>query len=117
VGTEVALNKETREFDGHQYVMERSLFADIALVHAHSADPEGNLTYRMTARNFNPIMATAARVVVAEVEHLVKAGELNPDHIVTPGIFVNRVVEVNNPTKHIEQRTTRPCSNNPRGNS
>jgi len=117
VGTDVALDKETREFDGHQYVMERSLFADIALVHAHSADPEGNLTYRMTARNFNPIMATAARVVVAEVEHLVRAGEINPDHIVTPGIFVNRVVEIKTPTKHIEQRTTRPCSNNPRGNS
>jgi 3-oxoacid CoA-transferase subunit A len=117
VGTDVALGKETREFDGHQYVMERSLFADIALVHAHRGDPEGNLTYRMTARNFNPIMATAARIVVAEVEHLVGAGDLNPDHIVTPGIFVNRVVEIEKPTKHIEQRTTRARSISLRGAS
>jgi 3-oxoacid CoA-transferase subunit A len=117
VGTDVALGKEIREFDGHQYVMERSLFADIALVHAHRGDPEGNLTYRMTARNFNPIMATAARIVVAEVEHLVGPGDLNPDHIVTPGIFVNRVVELEKPTKHIEQRTTRPRPSHPRGTS
>jgi 3-oxoacid CoA-transferase subunit A len=117
VGTDVALGKETREFDGHQYLMERSLFADIALVHAHRGDPEGNLTYRMTARNFNPIMATAARIVVAEVEHLVGAGDLNPDHIVTPGIFVNRVVEIEKPTKHIEQRTTRARSSSLRGAS
>jgi 3-oxoacid CoA-transferase subunit A len=117
VGTEVAEGKETREMDGHQYVMERSLFADIALVHAHRGDPEGNLTYRMTARNFNPIMATAAHVVVAEVEHLVAAGDLDPDHMVTPGIFVDRLVEIEKPTKHIEQRTTRPRSANPRGGS
>jgi len=110
VGTDVALGKETREFDGISYVLERSLWADIALLHAHRGDPEGNLTYRMTARNFNPIMATAARMVIAEVEQLVEAGELNPDHVVTPGIFVNRLVEIRNPMKHIEQRTTRARS-------
>jgi 3-oxoacid CoA-transferase subunit A len=107
VGTIIADGKELREFDGETYVMERGLFADIAVVHAHTGDTEGNLVYRKTARNFNPMMASAAKVTVAEVEHLVEAGEIDPDHIHTPGIFVKRIVHVPNPEKRIEQRTTR----------
>ncbi len=106
-GTKVAEGKETREFDGRHYVMERGLFADLALVHAWKADPEGNLVYRMTARNFNPMMATAAKVTVAEVEEMVPQGSLDPDHIHTPGIFVQRMIHVKNPEKRIEQRTVR----------
>ncbi len=108
VGTIIADGKEIREFHGEQFVMERGLVADIALVHAWKGDTEGNLVFRKTARNFNPMMATAARVTVAEVEHLVPVGELEPDQIHTPGIFVSRIVHVPNPIKHIEQRTTRP---------
>jgi len=108
VGTMVAEGKEVREFDGHPYVMERGLFADLAIVHAWKGDTEGNLIYRKTARNFNPMMATAARFTVAEVEHLVEPGELEPDKIMTPGIYVDRIVHFPNPSKHIEQRTTRP---------
>ncbi|AWM87477.1 CoA transferase subunit A [Microvirga sp. 17 mud 1-3] len=107
VGTLIAEGKEVREFDGEKYVMERGIFADLAVVHAHTGDTEGNLVYRKTARNFNPMMATAAKVTIAEVEHLVQAGEIDPDCIHTPGIFVQRIVHVANPTKHIEQRTTR----------
>ncbi len=107
VGTLIAEGKEVREFDGEKYVMERGLFADISVVHAYKGDTEGNLVYRKTARNFNPMMATAARVTIAEVEHLVPAGEIDPDTIHTPGIFVKRLVHVPNPAKHIEQRTTR----------
>ncbi|KAB0266682.1 CoA transferase subunit A [Microvirga brassicacearum] len=107
VGTLIAEGKEEREFDGERYIMERGLFADIAVVHAWKGDTEGNLVYRKTARNFNPMMASAARVTVAEVEHLVPAGTIEPDHIHTPGIFVKRIVHVANPVKHIEQRTTR----------
>ncbi len=107
VGTSVAEGKEVRDFDGHTYVMERGLFADIALVHAWKGDTEGNLIYRKTARNFNPMMATAARLTIAEVEHLVEPGEIDPDDIVTPGVYVQRIVHVPNPTKRIEQRTTR----------
>ena len=107
VGTIIADGKDLREFDGETYVMERGLFADIAVVHAHTGDTEGNLVYRKTARNFNPMMASAARITVAEVEHLVKAGEIDPDHVHTPGIFVQRLVHVPNPEKRIEQRTTR----------
>lgn len=106
-GTQVAEGKETREFNGRHYVMETGLFADLAIVHAHTADPEGNLQYRMTARNFNPMMATAAKVTVAEVENLVPQGALDPDHIHTPGIFVQRLIKLDNPVKRIEQRTTR----------
>jgi 3-oxoacid CoA-transferase subunit A len=108
VGTQVAEGKEVREFDGDTYVMERGLFADVAIVHAWKGDTEGNLIYRKTARNFNPMMATAARVTVAEVEELVEPGELDPDQIMTPGIYVHRIVHFSNPSKHIEQRTTRP---------
>jgi 3-oxoacid CoA-transferase subunit A len=107
VGTLVAKDKDEREFDGQKYVLERGLIADLAIVHAWKGDTEGNLVYRKTARNFNPIMATAGRVTVAEVEHLLSPGELNPDHIVTPGIYVKRIVHVPNAKKHIEQRTVR----------
>jgi len=107
VGTAIADGKDEREFDGHRYVMERSLFADLAVVHAWRGDTEGNLVYRMTARNFNPMMATAAHVTVAEVEELVQPGELDGDHIITPGIFVKRIVAVSGIEKRIEQRTTR----------
>src|SRR5215217_5030163 len=107
VGTLVAEGKEVREFDGEQYVMERGLFADLAIVHAWKGDTEGNLIYRKTARNFNPMMATAGKVTVAEVEHLVQPGEIDPDHIVTPGVYVQRMIHVPKAAKHIEQRTTR----------
>jgi 3-oxoacid CoA-transferase subunit A len=107
VGTLVAEGKETREFDGESYVMERGLVADLAIIHAWRGDREGNLVYRKTARNFNPVMATAGKVTVAEVEHLVEPGEINPDHIHTPGIFVQRMVHLPAVEKHIEQRTVR----------
>jgi 3-oxoacid CoA-transferase subunit A len=106
-GTLVAEGKETRQFDGEWYVMERSLRADVALVKAWKADTAGNLVYRKTARNFNPMMATAGKLCIAEVEHLVPAGELDPDHIHTPGIYVKRIVVNATPEKRIEQRTVR----------
>ena len=108
VGTLIAEGKEVKEFDGEKYIMERGLFADLAIVHAWKGDTAGNLVYRKTARNFNPMMATAAKVTVAEVEHLVPAGEIDPDHIHTPGIFVKRIVEVGTGHKRIEFRNTRP---------
>lgn len=108
VGTVIAEGKDVRQFDGADYLMERSLHADLAIVHAWRGDPEGNLQYRMTARNFNPIMATAATVTVAEVEELVEPGGIAPDHIITPGIHVQRIVELNRVDKRIEQRTVRP---------
>ena len=108
VGTLIAEGKEIKEFDGEKYLMERGLFGDLAIVHAWKGDTAGNLIYRKTARNFNPMMATAAKVTVAEVEHLVPAGELDPDHIHTPGIFVQRIVEVGTGNKRIEFRNTRP---------
>ncbi len=107
VGTAIAEGKDEREFDGQRYIMERGLVADLAIVHAWRGDPEGNLVYRMTARNFNPIMATAAKMVVAQVEELVEPGALDGDHVVTPGIFVKRIVQVPSFVKRIEQRTTR----------
>ena len=107
VGTVIAEGKEVREFDGQTYVMERGIRADLAIIHAWKADPEGNLVYRKTARNFNPMMATAADVTVVEVEELVAAGSFDPDHIVTPGIFVNRIVRLDQVVKRIEQRTVR----------
>ena len=107
VGTLIAESKETRDFDGETYVMERGLVADLAIIHAWKADREGNLVYRKTARNFNPVMATAARITVAEVENLVEPGEIDPDHIHTPGIFVQRIVSPASFAKHIEQRTVR----------
>lgn len=111
VGTAVAEGKPTQEFDGVTYVMERGIMADLAIIHAWKADPEGNLVYRKTARNFNPMMATAARVTVVEVEEMVGQGELDPDHIHTPGIYVKRMILVPPGTqKRIEQRTTRKRS-------
>ena len=106
-GTEIAKGKETKVFDGREYVMERGLFADLAIIHAWKADPEGNLIYRKTARNFNPMMATAAKMTVVEVEDIVASGQIDPDHIVTPGIFVKRIVKLDTVDKLIEQRTTR----------
>ena len=106
-GTTIAQGKEEREFDGQRFVMERGLVADLSIVHAWIGDTEGNLVYRKTARNFNPMMATAGKVTVAEVEHLMQPGDINPDHIVTPGIFVKRMIHVPNAEKHIEQRTVR----------
>src|SRR6516225_474108 len=107
VGTLVAEGKEVREFDSESYVMERGLVADLAIIHAWKADHEGNLVYRKTARNFNPLMATAGRVTVAEVEQLVEPGAIDPDHIHTPGIFVDRMVHARFFEKRIEQRTVR----------
>ena len=106
-GTQIAEGKETKEFDGRQYVMERGLTADVAVIHAWKADPEGNLIYRKTARNFNPIMATAAKTTVVQVEELVAPGQIDPDHIVTAGIFVDRIVPLATVEKRIEQRTVR----------
>src|SRR5260221_14099576 len=106
-GTQIAEGKEQREFEGAHYVMERGLVADLSIVHAWIGDTEGNLVYRKTARNFNPMMATAGKVTVAEVEHLMQPGDINPDHIITSGIYVKRLVHVPNAVKHIEQRTVR----------
>ena len=106
-GTQIAEGKEEREFGGERYVMERGLVADLSIVHAWKGDTEGNLVYRKTARNFNPMMATASRMTIAEVENLVEPGQIDPDHIITPGVYVKRIVHVPNATKHIEQRTVR----------
>src|ERR687898_1930493 len=106
-GTMIAEGKEEREFDGERYVMERGLVADLSIVHAFMGDTEGNLVYRKTARNFNPMMATAGKITVAEVEHLVQPGDIEADHIITPGIFVKRIIHVPNAEKRIEQRTVR----------
>jgi 3-oxoacid CoA-transferase subunit A len=107
VGTLVAEGKEVREFDGERYVMERGLTADLAIVKAWKGDDEGNLVYRMTARNFNPMMATAGKVTVAEVEQLVATGSLDPDHIHTPGVYLQHIIEGAAYEKRIEQLTTR----------
>jgi 3-oxoacid CoA-transferase subunit A len=105
VGTIVAEGKEVREFNGEEYVMERALVADVSLVKAYMADKAGNLVYRKTARNFNPNVAMAGKITIAEVEHLVEIGEIDPDHVHTPGIYVHRIVVNANPEKRIEQRT------------
>jgi 3-oxoacid CoA-transferase subunit A len=110
VGTMVAENKETREFDGRTYVMEHALKADFALVKAWKGDKWGNLVYRKTARNFNPMMATAGKVTIAEVEHLVGVGELEADLIHTPSVYVNRIFQGESYEKRIEKRTTRKAS-------
>lgn len=107
VGTVVAEGKDVREFDGRLYVMERGLTADFAFVKAWTGDTAGNLVYRRTTRNFNPMMATAARVTVAEVEHLVEAGRIVPDHVHTPGIFVKRIFQGTAFSRRIEKRTVR----------
>ena len=105
VGTEVAIGKETREFNGKEYLMERAFDADFAIVKAWKGDTRGNLIFRATARNFNPLMAMAGKITIAEVEHLVPAGELDPDHIHTPGIYVHRIFQGEKYEKRIEQRT------------
>jgi 3-oxoacid CoA-transferase A subunit len=106
-GTEVAEGKETREFNGKMHLLEKGLVADFALVKAWKGDTAGNLVFKGTARNFNPLMATAGKITIAEVEELVPAGELNPNEIHTPGIYVQRIFEVKNYEKRIEQRTVR----------
>lgn len=108
VGTQVAEGKEVRDFDGRQYVMERGIVGDFALVKAWKADRFGNLVFRKTARNFNPMVATAGKVTVVEVEELVEVGEIDPDEVHTPGIFVQRIILGESYEKRIEQRTTRP---------
>jgi len=106
-GTLVSEGKETRTIDGKPCVLERPLTADFAFVKGWRGDTAGNLVYRRTARNFNPVMATAAAVTIAEVEHLVEAGEIDPDHVVTPGIFVRHILQGERYEKRIERRTTR----------
>ncbi len=107
VGTEVAIGKEIRQFNGKDYLMENAFDADFALVKAWKGDTEGNLIYKETARNFNPLMAMAGKITIAEVEHLVTAGELDPDNIHTPGIYVHRIFQGEKYEKRIEQLTTR----------
>ncbi|HKY90295.1 MAG TPA: CoA transferase subunit A [Nevskiaceae bacterium] len=107
-GTKVAEGKETRQFNGEWYVMETGLTADLSIVKAWKADTEGNLVYRKTARNFNPMIATAGKVTVVEVEEIVEIGQLDPNQIHTPGIFVDRIVKGAHYDKYIERRTTRP---------
>jgi 3-oxoacid CoA-transferase subunit A len=107
VGTVVADGKELRDFNGRAYLLETALVADYALVKAWRGDRLGNLVYRKTARNFNPMMATAAKITIAEVEQLVEPGEIDPDHIITPGIYVTRIVRGEKYEKRIERRTVR----------
>ncbi len=110
VGTPIAEGKEKRVFEGREYLMERALKADFAFVKAYKGDAMGNLVYRKTARNFNPMMATAAKITIAEVEHLVPVGSIDPDDVHTPGIFVKRIFQGVNYEKRIEKRTNRPKS-------
>jgi 3-oxoacid CoA-transferase subunit A len=107
VGTLVAEGKPVEVFDGETYVRERAIRADVALVHAHTADTDGNLVYRYTARNFNPVVATAGQLTIAEAEVILQPGEVDPNHIVTPGVFVQRLVQATGRVKDIEQRTVR----------
>lgn len=107
VGTIVGEGKEVREFDGRSYLLERSLTADFALIKAWRGDRTGNLVYRKTARNFNPVMATAAKITIAEVEELVEPGDLSPDQVMTPGIYVKRIVKGESYERRIERRTVR----------
>jgi 3-oxoacid CoA-transferase subunit A len=110
VGTPIEQGKEKRTFDGREYLMERALKADFAFVKALKGDAMGNLVYRKTSRNFNPMMATAARITIAEVEQLVPVGSIDPDHVHTPGIFVKRILQGTHYEKRIEKRTNRPKS-------
>lgn len=112
VGTEVADGKPHADFDGRTYVLERGIVADVALVRAHISDTDGNLAYRYTARNFNPAVAMAGRVTVAEAERIVEVGELAADAVTTPGVYVQRVVQASVRVKDIEQRTVRPRPTN-----
>lgn len=111
VGTQIAEGKEEREFEGRQYILERSLVANVALVKAQKADKAGNLMFNKTARNFNPDVATAGKVTIVEVEQLVEIGELDPDQIHLPGIYVHRIVVNANPEKRIEKVTTKEQTN------
>ena len=106
-GTIVAEGKEVREFNGRPYLLERALPADFALIKAWKGDRLGNLVYRKTARNFNPMMATAAKITIAEVEHLVEPGQIDPDHVITPGIYVTRIIQGEHYERRIERRTVR----------
>lgn len=110
VGTLAAKGKETRRIDGRDYVLEMPIRADFAFVKAHTGDGAGNLVYRMSARNFNPMAATSGRVTLAEVEHLVEPGAIDPEHVVTPGIFVDHIFQGTYGPKRIEKRTNRPAS-------
>jgi 3-oxoacid CoA-transferase subunit A len=110
VGTLVAEGKETRDFDGKPYLLERWLRADFALIKAWKGDTSGNLVYKKTARNFNPMMATAARITIAEVEELVEPGQIDPDHVMTPGIYVKRIFRGEGYEKRIERRTVRAAT-------
>jgi len=107
VGTVVSEGKEVREFDGRPYVMEKALHADFALIRAWTADRWGNLVFRKTSRNFNPMMATAARVTIVEAEHIVETGQIDPDQVHVPGVYVKRIIQVQNLEKRIEKRTVR----------
>ncbi len=107
VGTLIAEGKEHKDFDGETYILETGLVADLSLIKAYKGDAEGNLVFRKTARNFNPVMATAGKITVVEVEHLVEVGEIDPDQVHTPGIYVDRIIQGNAFEKRIEQRTTR----------
>lgn len=108
VGTLVAEGKPHAEFDGDLYVQERGIVADVALVHAYLADTDGNLVYRYTARNFNPLVAAAGIVTIAEAEHIVQPGGIDPNHVITPGVFIQRLIKTTSRLKDIEQRTVRP---------
>lgn len=108
VGTLVAEGKPHAEFDGDLYVQERGIVADVALVHAYLADTDGNLVYRYTARNFNPLVAAAGIVTIAEAEHIVQPGGIDPNHVITPGVFIQRLIKTTSRSKDIEQRTVRP---------
>lgn len=107
VGTQIAEGKPTAEFDGQTYIQERGLVADLSLVHAHTGDAYGNLVYRLAARNFNPAVAKSGKVTVAEVEHLLDS-PVDPERVMTPGVYVSRIVQATDRVKDIEQRTTRP---------
>ena len=107
VGTVVAEGKEVREFNGEKYVMEHGLFADLAIIKGHKADKHGNIIYNKTARNFNPVMATAAKITIVEVEEIIENGKLDPNNIHTPSVFVNRLIQGKTYEKRIEKVTTR----------
>lgn len=108
VGTVAAEGKRQEVFDGETYLMERAITTDLSLVHAHTADPWGNLTYRLSAENFNPLVATCGRTTIAEAEKIVEAGEIDPDRVRTPSVYVDRLIQCTDREKLIEQRTTRP---------
>ncbi len=107
VGTMVAEGKEIKEFNGQQYIMEEGLFADLAIIKGYKADKSGNIIYNKTARNFNPVMATAAKITIAEVEEIVENGQLDPNNIHTPSVYINRLIQGQNYEKRIEKITTR----------